>query len=95
MNRALQTTQDIIHQALAVHEAGGHLIVPEFPERRQFHLEALQAENVRKTYAPGCGELTRVEGTSGGEMPCGANLTRFGRTAPYFCQKCEQKMMTV
>ena len=29
-----------------------------------------------------------VEGTNGGKMPCGAMLTAFGRTEPYFCQEC-------
>ncbi len=38
---------------------------------------------------PGCGKLTYVEGTNGGKMPCGALLTMFGETAPYFCATCD------
>ena len=37
----------------------------------------------------GCGRATHVSGTNGGTMPCGANLTMFGETAPYYCAKCE------
>lgn len=37
----------------------------------------------------GCGKLTHVIGTNGGKMPCGANLTTFGKTAPYYCDDCE------
>lgn len=42
-----------------------------------------------KVYAPGCGSEIHVEGTNGGTMPCGATLTRFGKTAPYFCPACQ------
>ena len=38
---------------------------------------------------PGCGRATKVEGTNGGEMPCGALLTRFGKTEPYLCGICD------
>lgn len=37
----------------------------------------------------GCGKSTHVDGTNGGTMPCGCNLTRFGVTEPYYCAKCE------
>lgn len=37
----------------------------------------------------GCGRPTHVAGTNGGTVPCGANLTVFGKTAPYFCAKCD------
>lgn len=36
----------------------------------------------------GCGVATHVSGTNGGTMPCGANLTRFGVTEPYYCARC-------
>lgn len=36
----------------------------------------------------GCGAPTNVEGTNGGAMPCGAMLTRFGVTKPYYCALC-------
>ena len=35
-----------------------------------------------------CGAPTNVEGTNGGQMPCGALLTRFGVTKPYYCALC-------
>jgi len=38
----------------------------------------------------GCGTPTHVIGTNGGMMPCGALLTRFGRTEPYYCALCVQ-----
>jgi hypothetical protein len=39
----------------------------------------------------GCGRLVHVEGTNGGKMPCGGNLTELdGTTKPYFCSvDCE------
>lgn len=37
----------------------------------------------------GCGSPTYVEGTNGGQMPCGSLLTRFGETAPYYCALCK------
>lgn len=37
----------------------------------------------------GCGRPTHVEGTNGGMMPCGAMLTQFGKSAPYYCAACE------
>lgn len=37
----------------------------------------------------GCGRATHVDGTNGGMMPCGANLTRFGNMAPYYCALCD------
>lgn len=33
----------------------------------------------------GCGKPMHVIGTNGGTMPCGAMLTRFGKTAPEYC----------
>jgi hypothetical protein len=36
----------------------------------------------------GCGRATHVEGTNGGTMPCGAMLTQFGKTEPYYCAAC-------
>lgn len=36
----------------------------------------------------GCGRPTHVEGTNGGMMPCGAMLTMFGKTEPYYCSAC-------
>ena len=36
----------------------------------------------------GCGAPTSVEGTNGGKMPCGALLTMFGKTEPYYCAHC-------
>jgi hypothetical protein len=40
----------------------------------------------------GCGKSTHVEGTNGGMMPCGANLTMFGKSEPYYCAKCEGRI---
>lgn len=37
----------------------------------------------------GCGRGTHVAGTNGGMMPCGSNLTKHGKTEPYYCAKCE------
>jgi hypothetical protein len=50
-------------------------------------MEQLQAVLARAKR--GCGKPTYVEGTNGGMMPCGAMLTRFGETKPYFCAVCE------
>jgi hypothetical protein len=36
----------------------------------------------------GCGKPTHVAGTNGGLMPCGALLTCFGTTEPYYCGVC-------
>ena len=38
----------------------------------------------------GCGKATHVIGTNGGTMPCGANLTQFGKTEPYYCGACSE-----
>lgn len=43
------------------------------------------------TARKGCDRPTHVEGTNGGTMPCGANLTRLGKTEPYFCAKCDPR----
>jgi hypothetical protein len=37
----------------------------------------------------GCGKQTHVAGTNGGTMPCGAMLTNFGKTEPYYCGACQ------
>lgn len=38
----------------------------------------------------GCGKFTRVIGTNGGGMPCGATLHDLGgKVAPYYCAECE------
>ncbi len=37
----------------------------------------------------GCGAPTHVVGTNAGKMPCGALLTEFGVTAPYYCGACK------
>ena len=58
-------------------EAGGVRIAP-------LYFSAASAKN------GGCGALTYVEGTNGGKMPCGALLTRFGKTAPYLCGACRE-----
>lgn len=60
-------------EALAARDAGGFLAV-------------LAIAPIIKV---GCGALTYVTGTNGGQMPCGALLTRFGKTAPYLCGHCQ------
>lgn len=46
-----------------------------------------------KVYAPGCGADTFVEGTNGGQMPCGGRLTDLaGNTRQYFCAACEKEL---
>lgn len=40
----------------------------------------------------GCGCPTYVSGTNGGQMPCGAMLTVFGKTEPYYCGACQEKI---
>lgn len=42
----------------------------------------------------GCGAPTHVEGTNDGMMPCGSLLTMLGRTEPYYCVACLEKMAT-
>jgi hypothetical protein len=39
----------------------------------------------------GCGAPTLVEGTNGGTVPCGALLTQFGKTEPYYCGACHEQ----
>lgn len=70
--------------ARAVHEAGGTLI--------GVNLDREKFERQLELYKPGCGTPTYVVGTNGGQMPCGAKLTRFGETAPYFCATCEKQL---
>lgn len=65
--------------ARTVHDAGGKLIFAPF-NRQKFNAEL-------DRYAPGCGAPTRVEGTNGGTMPCGAKLG--GK--PYFCPACSPR----
>lgn len=80
------TTQDYINHALAVHEAGGRMAIPELPTQEAWNAMLEQ-------YAPGCGSPTHVIGTNGGMMPCGAELTDLrGHTAKYFCAACEESM---
>lgn len=51
---------------------------------------------MRITFGPngGCGSPIYVTGTNGGQMLCGAMLTKFGVTAPYYCGYCEQEHRT-
>lgn len=65
--------------AMACHEGGGTLIGVRLRNIAQDLID----------YAPGCGAPTYVEGTNGGQMPCGARLTRFGNTEQYFCANCK------
>lgn len=78
---------NVVALANTVREAGGVLIAPRFITREQFRREV----NTIATYAPGCGLLTHVAGTQGGRMPCGAVLTQFGVTGPYYCAECTAK----
>lgn len=68
----------------AVEEAGGKFI--EVPlDREKFN------QNL-SWYAPGCGAPTHVDGTNGGEMPCGGMLTGLdGNTEQYFCALCSPR----
>jgi hypothetical protein len=68
--------EDIIAMTNAVHIGGGELIV-------------LQFTPVPPGPNGGCGTRIHVVGTNGGTMPCGALLTQFGKTAPYYCEYCE------
>ena len=64
--------------AKACSEAGGVLIrvsIPKLSEGRN----------------GGCGCPTHVTGTNGGTMPCGAMLTQFGKTEPYYCGSCQTR----
>lgn len=71
-------------QAMIVKDCGGHLAVAAMPSRESWAA-------MLKRYAPGCGAPTYVEGTNGGQMPCGGNLTSFGKTKQYFCALCDPK----
>lgn len=62
--------------AKAASEAGGILIGVKIPR-------------LRPGLNGGCGSPTHVAGTNGGTMPCGALLTRFGETKPYYCGNCQ------
>ena len=79
---------NVVQLANACREGGGVLTAHNLITRRQFLIEA----NAIATYAPGCGLPTRVAGTNGGVMPCGAQLTRFGKTEQYFCADCDLKL---
>ena len=79
---------DAVSLANAVRDGGGVLFTPRMLTRRQFRIEV----NTLATYAPGCGLKTFVSGTNGGQMPCGALLTRFGKTEPYFCAECSVRL---
>ena len=71
-------------QANIVRDVGGYLVAPDLPSREEWnaHLEK---------YAPGCGAPTYVEGTNGGQTPCGSKITSLGQTEPYFCSACRQQ----
>lgn len=60
----------------AAHEAGGTALHLRFKE--------LSGQN------GGCGSPTYVIGTNGGTIPCGAMLTQFGKTEPYYCGECDK-----
>lgn len=79
---------DAVSLANAVRDGGGVLFTPRMLKREQFRMEC----NVIASYAPGCGLPTHVEGTNGGQMPCGALLLRFGKTEPYFCAECSVRL---
>ena len=65
----------------AVQAAGGTLIIGP---------RLVDIDRDLRIYAPGCGSLTYVEATNGGQMPCGAMLTQLdGTKAPYFCARCQ------
>lgn len=65
----------------AVHEAGGTVLHLRFSE--------MSGQN------GGCGSPTYVDGTNGGTIPCGAMLTQFGKTKPYYCEACESERDSV
>lgn len=73
-------------------DLGGHLCCPELPSPQAFAAYLDRQEVLAASYAPGCGRSIHVVGTNGGTMPCGALLTQFGKTNPYFCPACEQKL---
>lgn len=81
---------NIVALANTVRDAGGVMVAPRFMSRTAFKREV----NEIASYAPGCGLPTHVSGTNGGRMPCGALLTQFGVTAPYFCAECTAKGLT-
>lgn len=78
---------NIVALANTVRDAGGVMVAPRFISREQYLCEV----NAIATYAPGCGLPTHVAGTNGGTMPCGAVLTQFGTTGPYYCAECTAK----
>jgi hypothetical protein len=79
--RRLDALSKVDPMRAAVQESGGELIRGAL-DRKKFERELAM-------YAPGCGSPTHVEGTNGGQIPCGARLTQFGKTAPYFCAACQ------
>jgi hypothetical protein len=72
-----------IKHDLVVRELNGTLFNPALPSRERW--KAMLAH-----YAPGCGSPTRVAGTNGGTMPCGAWLTQLdGSRTQEFCPNCK------
>jgi hypothetical protein len=73
--------EDIIAMTNAARVGGGELIV-------------LQFRPMPPGPNGGCGTRIHVVGTNGGTMPCGALLTQFGKTAPYYCEYCGPELAT-
>ena len=74
---------------LACREAGGTLCVVDLPSSAHFARERSREAAIRRSCAPGCGDLIRVRGTNGGLMRCGARLRQLdGTVAPYVCDRC-------
>lgn len=61
--------------ARTVSDAGGALRYVDIP-------------NLKPGENGGCGSPCRVEGTNGGEMPCGSMLSENGRKKPHYCPAC-------
>ena len=75
------------HQRAAF-DGGGMLFYVSF-DTNGINRDIARQASIKASCATGCGELTHVEGTNGGQMPCGALLTRFGKTTQYFCARCD------
>lgn len=63
------------HQ-LAAKQAGGTLVCADL--------------SVKLGQNGGCGAPTYVEGTNGGQIPCGSILHQFGEAKPYYCAACQK-----
>ena len=70
-----------VKQDCAVRELGGVLVTPTLLTRKEF--DAILAR-----FSPGCGSPIHVQGTNGGTVPCGGNLTGNGVTVQLFCEHC-------